>query len=521
VVQESAPLPLLTTLLGQGITRLFVNPGFTTVRWYAREELERMVALLGGNVAATAPATGDPALHTAAGGDLARGAAAPAGGAAARARRYAVPPMIPPPGRADEASHQVARALSERAQKEQVPIWEYVRLLGGDLDLYVQLLPGPVDGTTWPQRFKDTKDADRSVLYAYTREDRMRAAMAKDPPDEQRFQRLAGVELMRWLWAAPKPADEVYINAYKGSDAFLPVPGRWALSIVYPHYLDVDRLEAVPTVPLPRLAALPGVRGLQAEVVKAMVQGWKHLLGTRRRDGGAVQPVERDGGRWLPVFTTDEQFFAFGSTDRSFDGVPVRADRQPPFGRWLGATQDCDGIVVDPAAPRPLTLDHTDLLLLELWSRVGSQPRGPELAKAVALLRADDLITPRVAARIVADWPEWYVGIQRKESEVAVLALPDRETLPIFPTADALGAFVAHHRTAGRLSGSWEAMGLVHRWTGSVFEHVGESYRGGACIAPAADGSGGLALDAAMLDAVMQRLHERLTPRVPGFVAEG
>jgi hypothetical protein len=325
---------------------------------------------------------------------------------------------------------------------------------------------------------------------------------------------------MRWLWAAPKAADDVYINAYEGSGGHLRVPGTWALSTIYPHYLDIDSLDEVPAVPLPRLTALPGARGLHAEVAKALVHGWKHLLGTRRRDGGAVRPLERDGGRWLPVFTTDDQFFAFGSADRSFDGLPVRADANPPFGRWLGAAQECDGVVVDPAAPRPLMLDHTDLFLLELWSRLGVQPRGPVLARALAVLRGDNLITPRVAARIVADWPEWYIGVQRSDTGVSILAMPDREALPIFPTADAVGEFVARQRAAGRVAGAWEAIGLVHRWTASVFEHVGDSYRDGACIAPAPDGGGGLALDHGMLDAVMQRLHERLTPRVPGFVVE-
>jgi hypothetical protein len=473
-------------------------------------------------VAATAPRAGDPALE-ATGGDLAAGApASPAAGeAAARARRYPVPAMVPPPGRADDGSQQAFKVLWERVQKDRITIWEYVRLLAHDLDLYVQLLARPARGATWPQPFRDAKEPEKSLLHTYTREDRMRAAMAGDPPEERRFQRLAGVELMRWLWAAPKTVDDVYVNAYKGSEGFLRVPARWALSVIYPHYLDVESLDAVPAPPLPRLAALPGAgSGLHAEIVKALVQGWKHLLGTKARDGGPARPVERAGGRWLPAFTTDDQFFALGSADRSFDALPVRADAQPPFGRWLAAARDCDGIVLDPAAPRPLTLDHTDLLLLDLWSRLGVQPRGPELAKTVAGLSAEGAITPGVAARIVADWPEWYVGVQRSEAAVAVLTMPDRDALPIFASPDAVGAYVAHHRTAGRLRGSWEAVGVVHRWAFSVFDQVRESYRDGACIAPAADGSGGLAVDAAMLEAAMQRLHERLTPRVPGFVAE-
>ncbi len=41
----------------------------------------------------------------------------------------------------------------------------------------------------------------------------------------------------------------------------------------------------------------------------------------------------------------------------------------------------------------------------------------------------------------------------------------------------------------------------------------------GAWFEPAADATGGLHVDGDMLQAALERVHERLTPRVPGFVA--
>lgn len=537
--QQFPVLPLLARLLGAGVTRLMVNNGFTTERWYARDELETMVALLGGDAGAAAgqatsaeassvaAATADPALQRPPGGDVAGAGRPPAGDRRpiagdllAWARRYSTRPVVPPPGRPDAESQRVFRALRERVQKQTIGIPEYLRLLAYDVDLYVQPLPKPLGGLLWPQPYQDPDDREKSFVHTYTREATMREAGRNEPPEMRAYHRLSGIELMRWVWATPKnAADEIYIDAYKGTEGYLKLPSRWALSVIYPLFAEVESLESVPSVGLARVTGLAGARALHAEVARALLQGWKHLLGTKARAGGAPVPVEHDGGHRLPAFTTDDQFFAYGAKHRGFDGVPVRADSQPPFGRWLAAARDCDGVVLDPAAPRPLTLDHTDLLALDLWSRESRQPRAADLVKAAAQRLADGTIVPRTAARVVADWPAWYLGVQRTETGLNVLRMPQADALPIFASERTLTAFVSFHTKAGSLKGLWEALPVLHRWTFSVFHEGVESYADGAWFEPAADATGGLHVDGDMLQAALERVHERLTPRVPGFVA--
>jgi hypothetical protein len=534
VAAQQFPLPpLLTRVLGAGVTRLMVNNGFTTERWYASDDLGKMVALLGGDAGAAAgqaalaeagtvaAATPDPALQRPPGGDVAGTGRQPvAGDLLAWARRYPTRPMVPPPGRADAESQRVFTALREHVQKQAISIPEYVRLLAYDVDFYVQPLPKPLGGLLWPQPYQDPDDREKSFVHTYTREATMREAVRNEPPEMRAYHRLSGIELMRWVWATPKnAAAEIYIDAYKGTPGYLKVPSRWALSFIYPLFADVESLESVPSVGLARVTGLAGARALHAEVARALLQAWKHLLGTKARAAGAPVPVEHDGGRWLPAFTTGDQFFAYRAKNRGFDGVPVHADSLPPFGRWLAAARDCDGVVLDPGAPRPLALDHTDLLALDLWSRDSRQPRAADLVRAAAQRLADGAIAPRTAARVVADWPAWYVGVQRTETGANILRVPQADALPVFASERTLASFVGFHTKAGSLKGSWEALPVLHRWTFSVFHEGVESYADGAWFEPAADATGGLHVHGDMLQAALERVHERLTPRVPGFVA--
>jgi len=268
------------------------------------------------------------------------------------------------------------------------------------------------------------------------------------------------------------------------------------------------------------VTSLPGAHGLRPEVARALLSGFKHLLGAKARAGDTPPLVEHDGGRWLPAFTTDDQFFDYGRRNRAFDGVPVRADAQAPFGRRLAAVRDVDGVVLDPAAAHPLTLDHTTLLALDLWSRDGRQPRAADLVTGAAARLADGTLTPRAAARAVADWPRWFIAVQRTANGGFMgLRMQQVDALPVFPNELSCREFVGFHTLAGIVKGEWEPVPISHRWQSSVFHQNAAVYADGVWLAPDADGSKGFHVHGALLDAAIERLHEQLTPRVPGFIA--
>jgi hypothetical protein len=503
---------VLGKLIEAGVTRLNVNNSFTTQRWYARDELTRMLALLGGP---------DPALQSLPGGEVAGAARPPvAEDPVAWARRYPARAPVPPPGRSDADSERVFGVLRTRIDRKEVSIHEYVRVFGHDVDLYIQAQPKPLEGLVWPQRFENELQKGTTALHTYTREETMVAQVRSQPPEQRAYLRLSGVEVMRWAWAAPMLADFVHVDGYSGTSGAFSIPMELALQFLYPLFRDVERLESVPSVGLPRVTSLPGAHGLRPEVARALLSGFKHLLGAKSRADGAPVFVEHDGGRWLPAFTTDDQFFDYGCRTRAFDGVPVRADAQAPFGRWLTAARDADGVVLDPAAARPLTLDHTTLLALDFWSREGRQPRAADLVTAAAAWLAHGTLTPRAAARAVADWPRWFIAVQRTANGgFNGLRMQQADALPVFPSELSCMEFVGFHTLAGIAKGEWEPVPIVNRWRGSVFHQNAATYTDGVWLAPDADGSKGFHLHGALLDAAIERIHEQLTPRVPGFVA--
>jgi hypothetical protein len=514
VAAEARPVhDVLTRLLAAGVSRLNVNVGFTTERFYLRDDLTRMLAVLG---------AADPALQSLPGGDVAAAAARASipDDLVAWARRYPAQPMVPPPGRSDADAERVFGAFRARLAKETVSIFEYVRVFGHDVDLYVQPNPVPTQGLTWPQRFDNPIKKGTTTLSTFTREETMRAHVREQPPAHRAYLRLSGVEIMRWAWAAATSPDFVQVDGYSGTAGAFEIPIELALQFLYPLYRGVEQLESVPSVGLARVTALPGAHGLRPEVARALLTGWKHVLGAKARAGGAPSVVEHAGGRWLPAFTTDDQFFDYGRANRAFDGVPVRADAQPPFGRWLAAAREADGVVLDPGAPRPLLLDHATLLALDLWARDGRQPRAADLVKAAAALLGDGTLTPRAAARAVADWPVWYLALQQTpDGSVTGTRMRQVDAVPVFATEASCRAFVDAQVRDGLAKGEWRAIAVPHRWRVSVFHQAVFSHADGAWLEPAPDGSGGLHVSGAMLDAAVERLHEQLTPRVPGFVA--
>jgi hypothetical protein len=476
--------------------------------------------------AAATPAGHDPALDPQPGTwDMVQGGEAEGLlHAARRATRFATRPMEPPPGRSDEDSRAAFQSLRISVDQGAVQIWEYVDTIAFDLDLYVAIHPRPVDGLAWPQFFRHPEKEGATIAYAFTREDTARQMMEPPPPERLRLHHLSGIEAMRWIYNTPQTIDDVAIDLYKGTDGWAMFPHFWALSAIYPHFVDIESLDQVAAVGLPRLGALPGARGLKPEAVKAMIAGRGSLSGMTGPDGGAAGAVEHDGRRYLPVFSDPDQFFAFASQRPDYKGRPAPVDGGPPFAGWLRAALGHDGVLLDPAGPAPLPLDHTDLLVLDLWLREGNgQPKGWTIASEIARLHYEQVLSDRVAALIVADWPRYFmIAQQTPEGGVNLLKIPDPDSdrLPVFTTADAAETYIRVFRNMELLKEEWQVVPILHRWDTSVFHNALDNFDDGAWVDPIALGGGGLPVNRSMLETIIERIDEKLKPRIPGFVWE-
>lgn len=510
---------LLQSILRAGVTRLIVNPTFPAECAYTRPEITQLAEL-----AATMPAPGPDSGAPPASADAPTVTASPESGQSldpdvevvAWATRFPTRPAVPPPGRSDEESRRVFLELWERVNADAIPTFEYLRVLGFNLDLYVAVLDKPVDGVAWPQPMEYTDDPGRLFVHAYTMESKIQEQLAGRPPEEQRYLHLSTVEFLRWVWAAPKIMEDIFVDAFEGNDGQLQFPAKYALSVIYPQFLEIADVRQVPNVGLARLGQLPGARGLQAEVVKTLLEGWAQLFGT-----SGVEPITLDGRQYLAAFTSADRFFAFESTQRDFAGAPVPAGEEPAFGAWLEAADGVDGILLDPGSEAQLPLDHTELLGLDLWSRRGMQPRPSDFAEAVARRLEAGTMSPRVAARILADWPQYYLGLQPIEGGANVLKMPGGDILPIFTTVEKLEAFIQYYAAEGVLEGTWDPVPVSHKWTHSAFLQASRTYEEGAWVDPEPGPEhGGVQVGPEMLQHALERIDDQLKPRVAGFVWE-
>ncbi|MCZ6917278.1 MAG: SseB family protein [Gemmatimonadetes bacterium] len=506
---------LLQSILRAGVTRLVVNPTFPAECSYTRPEMMRLTELA---MAAPAPVE-DGEAQDAPKSETSKTTSPPIDpdvDTVAWATRFPTRAAVPPPGRSDEDSRQVFKGMWERVNADAIPMFEYLRILGFDLDLYVGVLDKPVQGVIWPQPMEYTDRPGRLFVHTYSVESKIQEKLAGRPPEEQRYVHLSTVEFLRWVWAAPKIMEDIFVDAFEGNDGQLQFPLEYALSVIYPHFVEITDVRAVPNVGLARMGLLPGARGLQAEVVKTLLQGWVQLFGTT-----GVDPIELDGRTYLAAFTSSDRFFAYESTQRDFRGAPVPAGEEPAFGAWLEATDGIDGIVLDPGSEARLPLDHTDLLGLDLWSRSGHQPRGSDFAAAVARRLTAGIMSPRTAARILADWPQYYLGLQTIEAGANVLKMPGGDILPIFTTKEKVEAFIQYYLGEGVLEGSWEPVLVSHKWMHSAFLQASRTYEEGAWVDPEPDPEhGGVRVHPEMLAHAIERIDEQLKPRVPGFVWE-
>ncbi len=535
--QESPTRALIERLLRTGVTSLFVNPTFPNERWYEREDLARIVQLLGGDPAAavTARIADAPQPGTASEPDLdpqlGTGNMAGQGSAAAKmtplqwANRYPTYPVWPPPGRSDVESQAFFKSIEEKAAKlreeESPAIWEYVDSIAFALDLYVPVHKPRVDGLIWPQFFNHFQDDEKTLTSTYSA-----ASVAQEkffpgqPIEPDRLLHLAGIEALRWAWGAPATIDDLAIDVYGDSPSWVTVPNFWALSAIYPHFVDVPDLEYVANVGLAKIGSLPGARGLKPEVVRALVQGWKSLSSIGATNGASPPTVEYSGRSYIPVFSDPDQYFAFVSANPEFTGKPEPTGVQAPFERWLHAARGCDGVILDPAGLWPLTLDHTDLLYLDQWMRQSDrQPTAYEIALQVGELLEGGAISPKIAGRILADWPRYYVGIQRHpDGGASIMTLPDVDCCPIFTSQEIARTYINVYRNLGLMTEGMKPVPILHKWTYSVFVEAKNNFTEGACVDPVPLAGGGVRVAGEMLEAALERIDEKLKPRVPGFV---
>jgi hypothetical protein len=252
-------------------------------------------------------------------------------------------------------------------------------------------------------------------------------------------------------------------------------------------------------------------------VARALVAGWKDLIALEGPDGGPPEPVEHDGRRWMPAFTDARAGLDFALKRRSAGLQPSRPSLAAPFGAWLVGARDLAGVLVDPDGPSPLPLEHTDLLVLDCAAAGASRPDGGAMAAAAAALVASQSVSPRLAGRLVADWPQWFVLMLTEHGQTQIATLPDQDAYAIFSSAERARAYAeACNARHGGLEG-FVPQPIVHRWNFSVF-HVVRDGAEWACIDVGPDLTGGLRLDAEAIAAAIERVGEQLQPRVPGFV---
>ncbi len=544
----AVPTPeILGSLLDAGVTALLVDQGLPFERAYVRQDMLRMVQMLGGEVADTAqpsaavPTPGDP--HAATGTMTTAGPEPEATGAAAYATRFPSLPPIRPPSRPGEETHRLFRDMQEKLQAKAVPLWDYTDHLAYGIDLYVPVHHERVDGLRWPSVFSHPEDDKKVITHSFYAE-KIAKQLTDDGAAGDEYFHLAGVEVLRWAWAAPKGIDEVAINLYPGTTGWVTVPTFWVLSAVYPHFHDIDNLDDVEAVALAKLGRGVGARGSQPQVTRALLRGWNRLVMVKG-NGRTPPKVAHSGGLYLPVFSSADSYFAFDNAECGTLTAAPRTD-EPPFAGWLRDCAELDGVVLDPGGERPLTLDHTDLVVLSAWVQQSERrPSGTEILREAA--RQHESLNPTLTGRIVADWPRYFVCVQRlADGAAAVMTLPDRDCCAVFSDQARADFYLQAYRQAGVIDDTWKATPMLAHWQRSIFHELARNYEEGGWIdpMPAAGGMGimaaavngesdyeydprmvmdaypGIHVEGEMLESALRRIDEKLKPRVPSFALD-
>ena len=557
-VQNHSTLPEATTpamptvevlqaLLDAGVTAVLVDQALPFERAYVRQDLVQMLQMLDGGAAdieqpqALAPPPGDP--HAATGTVTTAGPEPDTSAAVTRANRFPTLPPVRPPGRPDEESHRVFRDMQEKLQAKKIQVWDYSDYLAYGLDLYIPVHHERVDGLRWPSVFSHPEDDKKVITHSFYAE-KIARQLTEDGAAGNEYFHLAGIEALRWAWAAPKGIDEVAINLYPGTTGWVTVPTYWVLSAVYPHFHDIDELEDVEAIGLSKLGRVVGARGSQPQVTRALLRGWNQLVMVKG-DGKKPPSVAHRGGRYLPVFSSADSYFEFDTADC---GVLTAAPRseEPPFAGWLRDCAALDGVILDPGGDRPVALDHTDLVVLSSWIEQSERrPTGTDILREAS--RQYESLSPTLTGRIVADWPRYFVCVQQLDDGGAgVMTLPDQDCCAVFSDHARADFYLQAYRQAGVIDGSWKAVPMLAHWERSVFHELARNYDEGGWIdpMPPAGGMGimaaavngesdyeydprmvmdeypGIHVEGEVLESALRRIDEKLKPRIPGFVLD-
>jgi hypothetical protein len=484
-------LPLLKELLAAGVEHLIVNPSLGDERPYDADELAAMVRLLGdtpppGPLRDATGASETPAVLR-------------------RALETATLPPVEPPGRHDSDSRAFAGALRRQVDARSIEPWQLVEAFSFEMDVHVPVHGRAVDGLTWPQMQRDPNDEAKVISSVFSQSAAARAAL--QDPEGRQLLTLSGVEAFRWIWSAPAEIHSIVLDVHD-PQGWIKFPTWWGLMSVFPVSIEIPDLERVPAVGLERLGQLPGARGLKPEAVRALVLGSRSLT---RSDGAT--PVTLGGRQYVPAASREQPVAADWRTGKVPPG-PATSD--PPFLDWLAAAAGCDGVALDPASKAPLLLDHTDLLVLDLWARTGRQPSPPDILAAASRSFGAGAIPLAVAARIAADMPRYWLGVIREADLVSMLVFPGTDACCLFSTQERARRYI------GKLGGSGaraHPAPVPCKWQVNAFRTVLAGFEEAWLDPEDPLVGGGLRLSNEAVRAAAARLDDKLKPRVPGFIA--
>jgi hypothetical protein len=180
-------------------------------------------------------------------------------------------------------------------------------------------------------------------------------------------------------------------------------------------------------------------------------------------------------------------------------------------------------VILDPAGPHPLTLDHTDLLVLDIWAgRPGPGPNGWSLINGISRLYNEKKIPATLAGRMVADHPRYWVGLsQTPDGGGVLLMVPKTDACALFTSQDLAKKyidFMASLENGGAQMEGMQPTPVLTRWHMSALTIAAGQFTEVA-INPDPYGFEGLFLGRDAIESALERIDDKLKPRVPGFVA--
>ncbi len=502
---RQAPAELVfKSLCEAGVQRLVIDPGLPSQAVFERDVLEVLGAVdfaAERSVATATPEKAQPIVQPV--GRLVRAQRDNSKATVARAHA-----PLPPPGRHGALARERMREIRELAARNTASPWIVAECLANDVDLWVPIGARASDGMHWPAlvRTRDDASGDRQRAEFYSSEESARRAHAG-------VAALSGIEAFRWNWSSPHDVSEVVLDPDEGGGWSL--TDREVLPLLFPAITPIRDLELVPNEPVERLSKLPWLHGLKPEVVRFFSKTWSTLYGPPL--DGSQPPIPFATGMYLPVFSHAERFYEFTRRGAHRAPTPQVAGSKPPFLRWLRLTARCSGIVVDPASSHAFAIETTELFYLHLWASLGRAPDGLGVAQALALLQGGDYsVDQRTAGRVAADWPLYLAArtMGANEGRSELLTVPGTGDLALFTSERGLDDFARLHRKSGVQREALECVHLLPRWRTSFFHIAQERFLGVRIDVGSAGGGDGVHLDGKGLDGALERLEERLRPRV-------